>query len=322
MTQSLCTTHETLELDAVASRFRAKRSRSVAVVGKPTETNRALVAALADLGHRARLVFDLTSLDLARGDVAIGRTDVLPTLDGVEPELWRLSRLERAGVHVLNPPQALFAAHDKLMTALFLGRARVPQPRTAHAHDASLPSFPPPYVVKPRFGSWGQEVYVCHDKDELRSQLARLQDRAWFRRHGALVQSLVEPVGRDLRVVVAAGRVIGAIERRAAPGEWRTNVSLGAMRRALDPPLLARALALRAVAALGLDLAGVDIAGNEPGAMRVIEVNAAVDFTPEYGRDVFCEAASALLRRAAIREAASSAGSSAQQTSQAGAVAT
>jgi glutathione synthase/RimK-type ligase-like ATP-grasp enzyme len=169
--------------------------------------------------------------------------------------------------------------------------------------------------VKPRFGSWGHEVHLCHDEDELRARLARLEDQRWFRRHGALVQSLVEPVGRDIRVVVAAGRVIGAIERRAALGEWRTNVSLGATRRALDPPLAARALALRAVAALGLDLAGVDIAGADTGVMRVIEVNAAVDFTPEYGPDVFCEAASALLRRAAIREAASSAGSSQARSS-------
>jgi hypothetical protein len=95
MIQTPCTTVDTLDLDTVGSWRGTERSRSVAVVGKPTETNRALVTALADLGHRARLVFELASLDLAPGDVAIGRIDVLPTLDGVEPELWRLSRLER-----------------------------------------------------------------------------------------------------------------------------------------------------------------------------------------------------------------------------------
>jgi RimK family alpha-L-glutamate ligase len=304
MTQSPRTTDETLELDAIERGREAEDFRSIVVFGKPTATNRALVTAFADLGHRARLAFDASIHDVAPGDVAIGRFDVLPTLDGVEPGLWQLSRLERVGVQVLNRPQALFAAHDKLTTALFLGRARVPQPRTALVHEVSLPSFPPPYVVKPRFGSWGQEVHVSHDEDELRARLARLQDQRWFRRHGALVQSLVEPVGRDLRVVVAAGRVIGAIERRAIPGEWRTNVSLGAVRQVIDPPLMARALALRAVAALGLDFAGVDIAGHVTGPLRVIEVNGAVDFTHEYGPNVYCEAAAALLRRAAVRDAA------------------
>jgi ribosomal protein S6--L-glutamate ligase len=304
MTKNHRATDETLESDAIENRRGSEDFRSVVVFGKPTATNRALVTAFADLGHRARLAWGASIHDVAPGDVAIGRFDVLPTLDGVEPGLWLLSRLERVGVRVLNRPQALFAAHDKLTTALFLGRARVPQPRTAHVHDVSLPSFPPPYVVKPRFGSWGQEVHVSHDEDELRARLARLQDQKWFRRHGALVQSLVEPVGRDVRVIVAAGRVIGAIERRAIPGEWRTNVSLGAVRQVIDPPVMARALALRAVAALGLDFAGVDIAGHVTGPLRVIEINGAVDFTHEYGPNVFCEAAAALLRRAAVREVA------------------
>jgi RimK family alpha-L-glutamate ligase len=290
------------QLESVAAAAQFDERRSVAVLGKPTETNCALVAALADLGHRARLASTSPFPSFEPGDVVIARADVLPTLDGVEPELWQLSRLERRGVHVLNRPDALLAAHDKLSTALFLGRAGVAQPRTAHIRDVSVPSFPAPYVVKPRFGSWGQEVHLCRDEDELRRQLERLGDRRWFRRQGALVQSLVEPTGRDLRVVVAAGRVVGAIERRALPGEWRTNVSLGAVRRRVSLSLAARSLALRAVAALGLDLAGVDIAGDDARGLHVLEVNGAVDFTPEYGADVFSSAASALLTHAAVRD--------------------
>jgi ribosomal protein S6--L-glutamate ligase len=290
-----------LELEAAESERGAEESRSVVVLGKPTETNCALVAALAELGHRSGLVHTSPFPSFEPGDVVIGRADVLPTFDGVEPELWQLARMERQGVHVLNRPDALLAAHDKLSTALFLGRAGVAQPRAAHLRDVSVPSFPPPYVVKPRFGSWGQEVHLCRDESELRARLESLADRHWFRRQGALVQSLVEPTGRDLRVVVAAGRIVGAIERSALPGEWRTNVSLGAVRRRVSPPVAARALALRAVAALGLDLAGVDIAGDAAGDLRVLEVNGAVDFTPEYGVDVFSSTASALLRRAAAR---------------------
>ena len=131
-------------------------------------------------------------------------------------------------------------------------------------------------------------------------RLEHLRHRHWFRRQGVLVQSLVEPTGRDLRVVVAGGRVVGAVERRAQPGEWRTDVS-GPVRRRMSPSPEARALALRAVAALGLDLAGVDIAGDRTGTGYVLEVNGAVDFNATYADDIYASVAAALLERAATQ---------------------
>jgi RimK family alpha-L-glutamate ligase len=285
---------------------------SIVVLGKPTDTNRGLVAAFERIGYPARLAHEVPDGGLPPGSIALGRVDVLPTLDGIEPALAQLSDLERQGAHVLNRASALVAAHDKLMTALFLGRAGVAQPNTAHVRDVSVPSFGPPYVVKPRFGSWGQEVHLAHDEDDLRALLERLRVQPWFREQGTLVQSLIQPTGRDLRIVVAAGRVVGAIERRAQPGEWRTNVSLGAERLPVRPSLAARALALRAVAALKIDLAGVDIAGEETGALSVLEVNGAVDFNPVYGPDVYASAASALARRASAKAGAPHAGNGAR----------
>ena len=290
-------------LESVAARVPRpeRRRRSIVILGKPTETNRALAAAFDDLGERARLADPAAPPHVRRGDIAVARLDVLPTLDGIEPGLWRLTRLVARGGHLMNGPLALFAAHDKLSTALFLGRAGVEQPRTAHLREVSDPPFPPPYVVKPRFGSWGRDVYLCRDEAELRARLEHLRHRHWFRRQGVLVQSLVEPTGRDLRVVVAGGRVVGAVERRAQPGEWRTNVSLGAVRRRMSPSPEARALALRAVAALGLDLAGVDIAGDRTGTGYVLEVNGAVDFNATYADDIYASVAAALLERAATQ---------------------
>ena len=123
------------------------------IVGKRTETNCALAAAFTGLGERAQVAERAALSHFRHGDVAIARLDVLPTLDGIEPGIWRLPRLEQLGVEVVNGPRALLAAHDKLATTRVLGLAGVAHPRTAHVRDGEGPPFPPPYVVKPRFGS-------------------------------------------------------------------------------------------------------------------------------------------------------------------------
>lgn len=273
------------------------------VVGKPTETNLRLADAFTARGYRTRLTVPGAAFRVTPGDVVLARLDVRPGLDGVEDGLWALNRVERAGATLVNRPVPLLAAHDKLATALLLGRARVPQPRTAHVREPKVPErIGPPYVVKPRFGSWGREVHRCETGAELLARLDALSHRRWFRRQGALVQELLPAGGRDLRIVVAGGRAVGAVERIAAPGEWRTNVALGARRRPVEPPAAARLTALRAAAAIGIDLCGVDLVAAADGSYQVLEVNGAVDFTRAYGlagRDPFAAVAAALVAFAA-----------------------
>ena len=159
-----------------------------------------------------------------------------------------------------------------------------------------------PVVIKPRFGSWGRDVVLCASAGQFRLTLDRFRSRSWFRRQGALVQALVPPLGFDLRVVVAGGRIVGAIERVAARGEWRTSVALGGSRRRVPSvPPVACALALTAAAAVEADLVGVDLLPLPEGGYVVLELNGAVDFTSDYslgGRDVLDEVADALCTEA------------------------
>jgi RimK family alpha-L-glutamate ligase len=233
---------------------------------------------------------------LGPGDVALGRLDVLTTLDGIEPGLWALERLAALGVTVLNGRRSLVAAHDKLTTATVLNAAHVPHPRSVHvAPWLPLPELEPPIVIKPRFGSWGRDVVRCDTVEELEEALTALQDLPWYAATGAVAQKLVAPRGYDLRLVVARGRVIGAIRRVAAAGEWRTNVALGARREPVTPPPEACEVALAGAAATGGDLVGVDLLPADVGTWVVLEVNGAVDFTSVYSLDgdVFAAATAA-----------------------------
>jgi RimK family alpha-L-glutamate ligase len=238
---------------------------------------------------------------LGPGDIALGRLDVRTTLDGVEDGLRTLDVLAAQGVTVLNGAQPLLRAHDKLATARALARAGLPHPRTRLVLPGRpFPAVAPPVVVKPRFGSWGRDVVLCSTEDALAAMLSALHDRPWFVVHGAIVQELVPPRGFDVRIVVAAGEVVGAIERRAAPGEWRTNVALGGTRNPYVPDQVTIELARAAAVASGLDLVGVDLLPSD-GGWVVLELNGAADFTAEYapGGDPFAAAIAALARAVA-----------------------
>lgn len=270
----------------------------VAVLGSAANAGTSrLVEAWRALGLDAHLVAAGEADGVERGDVAIGRLDVRPSLDGVEAGLLRLLLLERRGIDVRNTAQALLAMHDKLRTARLLHAAHLPHPRTWHLAAGEALRLSPPLVLKPRFGSWGVDVRRCTTVDDVRDYLGDARSKPWFRRHGVLVQDEIPSAGRDLRVLIAAGRVIGAVERVAAPGEWRTNVSCGGSSRPARVSGAAGELAAAAAAVVDADLVGVDLLPVGRDRWVVIELNGAVDFDQSYsfgGDDVYAAAAHAL----------------------------
>jgi glutathione synthase/RimK-type ligase-like ATP-grasp enzyme len=138
---------------------------------------------------------------------------------------------------------------------------------------------------------------LCRGTKDVERCLAVLGDRAWFHRHGVLVQELIPPAGRDLRLIVAAQRIVGASRRDAARGEWRTNVALGGHPAHTTASPDACALALRTTDALGTDLVGVDLLPLRDGHHVVIEVNGAAEFDDAdsfEGRNLYRDAAVAL----------------------------
>jgi [lysine-biosynthesis-protein LysW]---L-2-aminoadipate ligase len=277
--------------------------RFALIAQRRTPTNDSIASTVVDGARWELMTPDEALAELCPGDAALGRLDVLPTLDGIDDGMWALGALEARRVVVLNDSAALFATHDKLLTARLLRRAELPHPRTAHIRpDRPFPAVRPPVVVKPRFGSGGTGVTLCEDEDALCDTLSRLSGVAWFEQQGVLVQELVPPQGYDLRILVAGQRIVGAIFRIAAEGEWRTNVALGGSRRPVaDPPLVACELAVAAAGAAGASLVGVDLVEDGLGGWTIIELNGAVEFTHEYqlGGDVFVDVATELAREAA-----------------------
>jgi ribosomal protein S6--L-glutamate ligase len=124
-------------------------------------------------------------------------------------------------------------------------------------------------VIKPIFGSMGHGLIRVSDPD-LAFRVVRSLEQL---RSVFYVQRVIDHAGCDIRVFVVGGRVLGAIERRAADGDWRTNVARGAAARSFKVPPAWEELALRAAAAIGADYAGVDLLPSRDGEVFVLEVN-------------------------------------------------
>jgi RimK family alpha-L-glutamate ligase len=256
------------------------------VAHSATETNLALASAWRSNESYGVLDPREALRVLRPGDVVLARLDVRRTLDGVERGLSDLVELERRGVRVLNRPEALLAGHDKLLCARLLESGLVPTPWTRFLSDdwSELASLLP-LVIKPRFGSWGVDVFRVDEIRELNQLTRELVGRAWLERGGAIAQELIPPIGFDLRVLVVHGTVAGAVRRRTSDGEWRTNVSCGAQRIAETIEPRAARMALEAAEMTCLELAVVDVMPLPEGGFCVLEVNAAPDFGLEYNND-------------------------------------
>src|SRR2546421_10724932 len=83
------------------------------------------------------------------------------------------------------------------------------------------------------------------------------------------VQRTIAPAGRrDLRVLVVGNEIAGAMER--VTDSWRANVARGARPRTVVLTESESGLALAAAAALGADIAGVDLLVAPDGEIFVL----------------------------------------------------
>ena len=88
-----------------------------------------------------------------------------------------------------------------------------------------------------------------------------------------MVQEYIkESEGSDLRCFVLGDRVIAAMKRQGAPGEFRSNLHRGGTAEPVRITSAERRAAVGAARAMGLNVAGVDILRSNHGPL-VLEVN-------------------------------------------------
>jgi RimK family alpha-L-glutamate ligase len=231
----------------------------------------ALTARIQQGRDEARLTSE--QISILDADAVLARIIPGGSLEQVIFRVDALHWIENRGVRVVNSPRAIERSVDKFYTTTLLHDAGLPVPETIvceRAEDAmAAVRAMGDVIIKPIFGSLGHGMVRVSDADTgLRVVRALEQIKSVF-----YVQRAIDHGGRDLRVFVVGGRVIGAIERRAPRGEWRTNVAIGGSANAVDVTPEIEQVALAASAAIGADYAGVDVLPARDGSLFVLEVN-------------------------------------------------
>lgn len=196
--------------------------------------------------------------------------------------LYAARMCEALGMPVVNSAEAIGVCGDKWQTSLALAAASLPTPRTAlgltpEAALAALDEIGYPAVIKPLVGSWGRLIATLRDAAMAEDVFEYVKALPGPQSHLVYVQELIAKPGRDIRAIVVGGELLGASYRIAAG--LRTNVARGASTQRCPETAELTKLAVAAAAAVGADIAAVDLIENEAGRLLVLEVNHRVEFS-------------------------------------------
>ena len=189
--------------------------------------------------------------------------------------------MEGCGSRVYNSAAAIAACDDKSETHRRLAAAGIPMPRTLlapMAYTAVTAAVEPflaaaeqtlgyPMVVKECYGSFGEQVYLVADGEELRRLAYGMGGRKFL-----LQEFMAAAAGCDTRLYVVGDAVAASICRRSE-SDFRANVELGGTVTAHEPSEQEQRLAQRCRQALGLDFCAVDLLYDKHGQPLVCEVN-------------------------------------------------
>ncbi len=223
-------------------------------------------------GARAR-IFDGEGKELQRPDVWFTRLGS----SAPESSLQLVGLLESEDLPGMNRTEGIRIARDKAATLTRLGANRIEHPRTIVLRSmlalerAAAMIAGPPWVLKTAVGTQGLGVALAESREALLETA-----EAFFERDEVLLlqEFVAEARGRDLRLFVVGGELVGAMRRQGGEGEFRSNLHRGGRGEPVAVDDYSRELAILAARVLGLEVAGIDLLESERGPL-VIEVNAA-----------------------------------------------
>ncbi len=192
-----------------------------------------------------------------------------------------IRHLERLGVTLINGSASIDTVKDKLYTQQILGESNLPVPKTLLVkHPINVDwvekNIGFPAIIKTLSGSFGAGVFLTETKKQF-EQLVKMAEIT-SKSYNIIVQEFIEDSwGKDIRVFVLNGKVIGCMMRQATDDDFRANITRGGEGIPYQITEEIEWLGGESSRLLNLDIAGVDLLFNN-GSYSICEVNSSPGF--------------------------------------------
>lgn len=208
----------------------------------------------------------------------------LPQYDAVIPRIGAsvsfygtavVRQFEMTGSFCVNESVAISRSRDKLRSMQLLSRKGVGLPRTGFAHspdnvkDLIKNVGGAPVVIKLLEGTQGIGVVLA---ETTKSAEAIIEAFMGLKANILVQEFIKEAGGADIRCFVVGDKVVAAMKRQGAEGEFRSNLHRGGSAVLIKLTPQERATALSAAKIMGLNVCGVDLLRSSRGPV-VMEVN-------------------------------------------------
>ena len=237
-------------------------------------------------GHEVDIIDTLHCyMDITKSRPAVRyQGQQLPRYDAVIPRIGAsitfygtaiVRQFEMMGTFCVNESIAISRSRDKLRSLQLLSRKNVGLPRTGFASkpddikDLIKNVGGAPLVIKLLEGTQGIGVVLADTNKAAESIIEAFMGL----KANILVQEFIkEAGGADIRCLVVGGKVIAAMKRQGAEGEFRSNLHRGGTAQVIKLTKEERATSVNAAKIMGLNLCGVDILQSNTGPV-VMEIN-------------------------------------------------
>jgi len=248
--------------------------------------NRRMIEAAGEQGHKVSLIhprdcfFEIAAgrPELEIRGIDKGPDALLPRIGATinDYALALVRHFELTGIPVVNGFQPVLLARNKFLGLQNLARKGIPVPDSHlignfHLFKEAVRKIGGyPVVAKTLSSRQGTGVVLVESSATAEFIIHNLLDKS----QGLLIQEYIPTKGRrDIRAFVLGSRVVGAMELRPKPADFRSNIHLTGRGRAVTLGQGLARLAIRSTRTLGLEISGTDIIVDGSGTAKVVEVN-------------------------------------------------